>query len=68
MKIMLRLYGRYRVGGLIGSLMKIPYNGRKSEHLKFMKKSQTILKKIGNEKTAGLSSERRERIETRNDN
>jgi len=56
------------VGGLIGSLMKIPYNGRKSEHLKFMKKSQTILKKIGNEKTAGLSSERRERIETRNDN
>ena len=48
---MLRLYGIYRLGGLIGSLMKIPYNGRTSEHLKFRPKSQTILKKIEDEKT-----------------
>jgi len=42
-KIMLRLYGRYKIGGLIGSLMKIPYNGRTSEDLKFMPKSRTII-------------------------
>jgi len=36
-KIMsLQLYGRYRVGGLIGSMMKIPYGGRTSKSLKFI--------------------------------
>ncbi len=39
---MLRLYGRYRVGGLIGSLMRIPYDGRTSEDIKLIPKSRTI--------------------------
>ena len=41
-KNMLRLYGRYRVGGLIGSLMRIPYDGRTSEDIKLIPKSRTI--------------------------